>query len=125
MFSISGLYRNAPLKISDLAQDKREAITRVLGIENWVEKFYEETPSQQPSLFDHTPDPTIRTLSVDGMEEFISDRLKTIFPYVAAPKRLLGPTNAPLFSLFFAVSNPHERAIRLAAKIAEHILKWV
>ncbi|HUK11582.1 MAG TPA: three-Cys-motif partner protein TcmP [Stellaceae bacterium] len=125
LFSISGLYRNVPIDINQLSQDKREAITRALGVENWIETFYEKQPSGQMSLFGQEPGPKTRTLSVDGMEGFVHRRLETIFPFVARPKRLSGPTNAPLFSLFFAVSNPDRRAIELAKKIAEHILKMV
>jgi three-Cys-motif partner protein len=123
LFSLFGLYRNAPLNIDDLGPDKRAAITRALGIENWVDQFYEKLHSNQASFFDEPPQPARRTLSVDGMELLVEQRLKTIFPYVAKPRRLLGSTKAPLFSLFFAISNPNLRAIGLAKNIAEHILK--
>jgi len=123
LFSLSGLYRNAPISLDDLAPEKRSAVARAIGIEDWVEHFYRVKESRQGSLFNDTPGSIVRTLSVDDMEHLVSQRLKEIFPYVAEPRRLYGPTNAPLFSLFFAVSNPNGKAIRLASKIAEHILR--
>ncbi|MGO8975704.1 MAG: three-Cys-motif partner protein TcmP [Steroidobacteraceae bacterium] len=41
---------------------------------------------------------------------------------VAKPRRLLGPKNVPLFSLFFAVSNPYSAAIKPALRIAAFLL---
>ncbi len=109
--------------IDALESDKRAAITRALGAENWVEDFYADPASEQGSLFGYGPPSATRTLTVDAMEAYVHRRLTTIFPYVARPRRLLGPTNAPLFSLFFAVSNPDATARALAARIAEHILR--
>jgi hypothetical protein len=102
---------------------KRLAITRALGAANWVESFYEETADLQGSLFERPRASSKRTISIDGMERFVHRRLETIFPYVARPLRLYGPTHAPLYSLFFAVSNPSKAAISVARSIAEHLLK--
>ena len=63
-----------------------------------------------------------RTVNVDAIEAFIDVRLKTVFPAVAKPRRLLGPKNVPLFSLFFAVSNPSPAAINPALRIAAFLL---
>ncbi len=123
LFSLAGLYRNAPLSIDALEPDKRIAITRTLGAENWVADFYGAPASTQASLFGPETRRTVRTLSVNDIEEYVHRRLSTIFPYVARPRRLSGPTNAPLFSLFFAVANPDHRAQGLAKQIAEHIIK--
>lgn len=123
LFSLSGLYRNAPIKIEDLGPDKRAAVTRALGIENWIEVFYEAKPILQGSLFGEHSAQVTRTLSAEAMEQFVHGRLETIFPYVAPPLTLYGPTKAPLYSLFFAVSNPSKPAIAVAKRIAEHLLK--
>lgn len=123
LFSLSGLYRNAPIRIDDLAPEKRTAVARALGDEKWVQRFYTEESSHQTSLFADARSSIVRTLSVDDMEKLVGERLREIFPYVARPRRLRGRTNAPLFSLFFAVSNPNRSAIRLASTIAEYILR--
>jgi hypothetical protein len=56
------------------------------------------------------------------MEAFVRKRLESLFPSVLKPKRLYGPTRAPMFSLFFAVSNPSSAAIKVANDIAQHLL---
>ena len=59
---------------------------------------------------------------MDAIEAFVKMRLELIFPLVLPPKRLLGPTNAPLYSLFFAMSNKSPQAQALAMPIAKHLL---
>jgi len=50
--------------------------------------------------------------------------LETIFPAVAKNPRLLYNTkNSPLFLFCFAVANDNPKAIGLAMKVADHILK--
>lgn len=62
------------------------------------------------------------------MLEFVSKRLKGLFPAVTEPKVLYqggdskNPSGAPLFALYFAASNPTPRAYGLAMKIAKDIL---
>ena len=74
-------------------------------------------------LFDMPEERKVRrTVDVDAIEAFIDGRLKTVFPAIAKPRRLLGPRNVPLFSLFFAVSNPSPAAISPALKIAGFLL---
>lgn len=59
---------------------------------------------------------------VKQIEEWVKERLKHCFPYVAEPMPL-PKSGAQLFSLFFCVSNPSGKAIGLAKKAANHILK--
>ena len=62
------------------------------------------------------------------MLEFVSKRLKGLFPAVTEPKVLYqggdskNPSGAPLFALYFAASNPTPKAYGLAMKIAKDIL---
>lgn len=62
------------------------------------------------------------------MLDFVSKRLKGLFPAVTAPKVLYqggdskNPRGAPLFALYFAASNPSPKAFGLATKIAKDIL---
>jgi hypothetical protein len=41
---------------------------------------------------------------------------------VLPPRRLHGPTNAPLYSLFFALSNNSRPAQALAVPISKHLV---
>ena len=50
-------------------------------------------------------------------------RLETIFPKVLKPLPLPIDRGPQLFSLFLCISNPDPKAIGLASKIGDHILK--
>jgi hypothetical protein len=52
----------------------------------------------------------------------VKQRLESVFPLVLPPRRLLGPMNAPLYSLFFAMSNNSRPAQAVAVPIAKHLL---
>ncbi len=120
LFPLSGLIRNLPLSAKRLDAGKHAAVSRVLGTDAWFEEFYKP----QPTLWGagESPSEARRAATVDQIEGYVKNRLKEIFPHVEAPKRM-ARGNQPLFSLFFAVSNPSPGAISLARKGASHILK--
>jgi hypothetical protein len=75
-------------------------------------------------LFDLPDAKKIRTLNVDGIESYVTERLRTIFAFVEQPVRIYSAgTRSPLFSLFFAMSNDSPAAIALARKFTRYILK--
>ena len=120
LFSLGGVNRNIPDSITRLDDTKRRAVTKVLGTEAWIEEFYQlpATPSIDPTAL---PSTEHKVVGMDDLERYMLHRLKTVFPFVAEPKRLRG--HQSVFSLFFAVSNPAPSAIRLAQGPAQHILK--
>ena len=128
LFPLSGVYRNVPINRADLTVEKRAAVTRILGTSEWETKFYEPTPRpldllsplQSDAPFDG--ESSKRTANVDAIEAFVFDRLKSVFALVLRPRRLLGPTNAPLYSLFFAMGNKSPQAQAIATRIAKHLL---
>jgi three-Cys-motif partner protein len=125
LFSLGGLVRNLPLSASALDAGKFAAVTRVLGTKQWFEEFYKIPHIPKMTLWGK-PSPTPvaqRVATVDQIEEYVRQRLQTLFPHVEKAKRLKGPRNQPLFSLFFAVSNPRRAAIKLAQQGASHILR--
>jgi three-Cys-motif partner protein len=122
LFPLSSIFRNAPHALENLTPEKRASITKILGTAEWEAEFYREPPKVRTGFFDIEERKVTRTVNVDAIETFIERRLKTVFPAVAQPRRLLGPRNAPLFSLFFAVSNPHPAAINPALRIAAFLL---
>lgn len=121
LVSLSGLYRQATHKGSALDEKKRAALTRMLGTPAWEKAWYEED-RQQNLLSIIEPEATRRTASLDRMEAFVLQRLRTLFPTVLEPLRLKNDRNAPMFSLFFAMSNPSHAAAKVARPIAQHIL---
>jgi three-Cys-motif partner protein len=123
LFPLSSVFRNAPRALDKLTPEKRASITKILGTSEWESEFYRQQPKLRTSFFDIEEERRVkRTVNVDAIEAFIDRQLKTVFPAVAKPRRLLGPKNVPLFSLFFAVSNPRSAAINPALKIAAFLL---
>lgn len=123
LFPLAGTARCLPLTAAKLDQSKRAAMTRVLGTNEWYDAFYHAVESKSHDLWGNAaPSSMRRKQGLDEIERFVERRLKTIFADVAPPKRLKGPRNQQLFSLFFAISNPSAAAIKLARKGADHIL---
>lgn len=125
LFPYSGLYRQAAKNADAMDADKEESITRLLGTDEWRQVFY--TPKRQASLFGGD-DGDERDADHHQMLDFVSQRLKALFPAVTAPRVLYqggdskNPSGAPLFALYFAASNPKPAAHGLATKIAKAIL---
>ena len=125
LFPYSGLYRQAAKNADAMDSDKEESITRLLGTDEWRQVFY--APKRQASLFgDDGGDE--READHRQMLDFVSTRLKELFPAVTDPKILYqsgdskNPSGAPLFALYFAASNPSPKAYGLATKIARGVL---
>lgn len=126
LFPYAGLYRQAAKDADAMDAAKEEALTRVLGTEEWRRAFY--APKRQADMFGGDEGDE-RNVDHQEMLNFVSNRLKGLFPGVADPKVLYqsgnskSPRGAPLFALYFAVSNPKPRAYRLALNMAKDILK--
>ena len=122
-FPLSGLYRNAPHDQTKLDADKQRSLDRVLGAKDWRDRWYSH--SVEPSdMFEDDAQATVRA-DVDAIEAYVKARLETVFKgLVLKPLRLRhNGSNAPMASLFFAVSNTSPAAVGLASDIAGHILR--
>ncbi|WAR44599.1 three-Cys-motif partner protein TcmP [Methylomonas rapida] len=125
LFPYSGLYRQTAKNANALDADKENSITRILGTDEWRKEFYK--PQRQADLFgDESGDE--REANHHDMLNYVSKRLKGLFPAVTGPKILFQagdskkPSGAPLFALYFAASNPSPKAFGLATKIAKDVL---
>lgn len=118
LFSLSGLYRQAALQSDRMDAGKEAKLDLLLGTHEWRTALY--TPDPQGDMFGHVRDN--RTADALALQGYVHQRLQTIFPMVADPLVLRGPSNAPLFSLFFCMGNPNHRAQGIARKIANHLL---
>lgn len=120
-FPLSGLYRNAPLDARRLDDVKINTLNRVLGTDTWQNDWY-RFENKTYDLFGET-DGMQRDFDVDQIENWVGDRLKSVFKgAVLPPLRLRHANKAPMASLFFAMSNPDRKAVGLGTKIANHIL---
>lgn len=122
-FPLSGLYRNAPRDPERLDAGKVAILNRVFGTTTWRQDWY-ELNARQFDIFGELIVEERRTFDVDRIEEWVGDRLRSVFKGgVLKPMRLYHPNGAPMASLFFAIANPNKAAVRLATEIAGHILK--
>ncbi|RUM95328.1 three-Cys-motif partner protein TcmP [Pseudaminobacter arsenicus] len=120
-FPLSGLYRNAPHDPAKLDASKQAALDRVLGATDWRHRWYQH--EVLPNDIFETSIEAVRRADVDAIEVYVKERLQTAFKgAVLDPIRLHHRNGAPLASLFFAVSNTSEPAVRLATEIASYIL---
>ncbi len=122
-FPLSGLYRNAPKDPVQLDDGKIQALNRLFGTEQWRSDWYAKNSSDEVDLLGHPIGKEQRIVDVDEIENWVHQRLKTVFKgTVLKPLRLKHSNGAPMASLFFAVSNTDPKAVGLATKIASHIL---
>jgi three-Cys-motif partner protein len=123
LFPLSGLYRQAAKDSAYIDAAKQASLTRILGPHDWRRALYE--PKPQKDLFGQNSD--IRTADPERMAQWVKTCLETIFPGVHGPKVLYqmreGRQGPPLFALFFLVSNPEPKALGLASRFAQSVLK--
>ncbi len=124
LFPLSVLLRMTPKDGDRIIPAWESTITRLLGTSDWKEALYK--PKSQPVMSDlfgvESLNESSERINADEIELWVKTRLEEIFSFVAKPVRLQGPKNAPLFSFFFAVSNPNRSAWGLAQKVAGHII---
>ncbi len=117
LVSLSGLYRQAAIKESGVDEGKAMKLTNFLGTDEWRNEIYIR---EQGDFFDGPQ--RSRDRGWNAILEFTTKRLRGVFPYVGDPN-LMGISNgAPLFALYFAVSNPNPKAIGLAKRVSNEIL---
>lgn len=121
LVSLAGMFRQATHDPQKLTTEKRAALTRMLGTDEWEKAWYSR--EQRTDLLGQIDEVHQRSADVAAMEQFVGKRLADLFPKVLPPRRLRNDRGAPMFSLFLAISNPEPKAIGLATKIGNHILK--
>ena len=117
LVSLSGLYRQAALRESKIDEGKASKLTNFLGTTAWREAFYTR---EQGDLFDGPQ--RSRDPGWEDILKFTTGRLRTLFPYVGEPNLMSMKNGAPLFALYFAVSNPSPNALGLASRVSREIL---
>jgi three-Cys-motif partner protein len=120
LFPLSGVYRQAARDFDKVDQSKADSLDDVLGTQAWREHFY--TADGQTGLLGEQ-EKKVRTSTAVDIAHFVHGRLEEIFTgWVSEPLYLNTANGAPLFALFCCISNPPDRAVGLAKKIAIHIL---
>ncbi len=120
LFPLSAIARMMPRQGEPPEEWKRK-LDKIFGDRSHWADFYQ--PSRQLSMLGDEPQ-LVRHQGSEQIATRYRERLESVFSRVApSPRTLVNSTNAPLFELFFAASNP--RGADIAVKIANHILtKW-
>jgi three-Cys-motif partner protein len=119
LVSVSGLSRQAATSASRIDEDKSRALDAFLGTNDWRTALYKRPPTRE--MFDDDSRLN-RDTGIEAIMQFVQWRMEEAFPHVEAPLILRGPSNAPLYALYFAVSNPQPKAKALAGKVSREIL---
>jgi len=90
----------------------------LFGVEDWKSRFYQTVTNA--NLFGEYEE-TVRDATVENIQSFIEERLKTKFAAIAPSLVLRNSKSSPLFAFCFAASN--EKGAPIAVKIAKDILK--
>lgn len=116
LFPLHAALRQLSHDHSALDRGKREALNEVFGTVDWEDHFY-RFKSQHSDLFSFAPDPSPNRLAdAEKVEEFVAERLRSIFSFVSMPIPLLAKRRLRMFSLFLLSGNPSEKAISLIQK---------
>lgn len=119
LFPINAVHRLMPTK-GAIQPWGEEKLKMLFGTDSWKDILY--CKPKQISIFDDSE--LERASDLQCVLDYIYNRLDSVFQKVSRnPAILRNSKNSPLFALFFAMSNPSEKAQRLAFKIAEEILK--
>ncbi|MEM1370296.1 MAG: three-Cys-motif partner protein TcmP [Cyanobacteria bacterium P01_H01_bin.15] len=125
LFPISVILRMTPRDGTKIRQEWKRTLDRLLGTNTWEESLYKpiEVPAMGDMFEEPDPDPTplSERLNTKELEQWVTNRLRELFPYVAPPIPL-NNKGRPLFLFYFAVSNDSSKAWGLAQRAASHII---
>lgn len=117
LFPFSALIRCIK-KDGNISESLKDIIFGMLGTTEWEKGLFKK--SIQVNLFNED---IYERVEINDICCFIKKNLNKIFPYVSCPVYLTNTKNAPLFLLFFTMSNPSDRAIEVGKEISSSIIK--
>jgi three-Cys-motif partner protein len=106
----------------DIPQEWQDTLDRFLGTKDWRTEFYRIEESTD--LLGDPVKTQVRDVALDKLEQFVLDRLRTIFPVVM--ERGVSLTNSKgqaMYLLCFASANPSPKVKELALKLARWAMK--
>lgn len=124
LFPLSGVFRQAAKDFDRMLPENAEAIDRILGTCEWRERFY-LTDGQTALLGDYQAARRYRAADPRDIATYVHERLCSIFRGWVSPPIILPESGAPLFALFFAVSNPASKAVALSRRGAGHLFEML
>jgi three-Cys-motif partner protein len=120
LLNFEGIYRQAAHNVARVDKHKDQALTRSMGASGWRDMLYEKVT--RADMLQGKKDEFIRKPTSE-MQAIVKKNLERLFPFVSEPLDLPVGKSPPQFLLFFCVSNPDEKAIEIAQRVAGHIIK--
>jgi hypothetical protein len=106
----------------EIPQKWQQILDRCFGERDWRKYFYEQI--EEEDLIEGHITKKRKSTSPERIEEYILQRLRTIFPAVANKTYWLrNKKNQCMYLLAFACSSNNKNAQSIALRIANHILK--
>ncbi len=124
LFPLSGIFRQAARDFNRMLPENAEAIDRILGTDEWRERFY-LTDCQTVLVDEDQATRRYRVATPRDIAAYVHERLCSIFRGWVSPPVILPESGAPLFALFFAVSNPASKAVELSMRGAGHLFEML
>lgn len=121
LFPLSVILRMTPNDGDRVMPQWQRTLNRLLGTDEWEDALYRSTDLPQEDLFSGALPAVEERVNWKEVNQWVKKRLQQRFAYVEEPL-VLRNNNRPLFSLFFAVANPNQKAWGLAKKASSHIV---
>lgn len=120
--SLEGLVRNAAKDPAKLDAHKEAALTRMTGTPDWRSELYRRAPVQTSLWGDDIGGEEYRPAGTKHVEQWFTERLRSVFPLVLDPYPLPQGKGPQRFSLYFALSSGDPKALAVGRRIADQIL---
>ena len=121
LFPTGAVNRQLAGDFAKVDQHKQRALDEVFGTSCWRENIYDVRT--EPSLFGSPVTTTSKTFSIDQIEIYARDRLKSLFAYVSEPLPLLNDRDAKIFSLFCLANSSSPKALGLIKNGVTSVLR--
>lgn len=121
LFPTGAVNRQLAGNFAKVDEHKQRALDEVFGSTAWREDIYKVKTDR--GLFDEVITTASKTFTVDQIERYAQDRLKTIFAYVSDPLPLLNDRDSKIFSLFCLSNSPSQKALGLIRNGVRSVLK--
>lgn len=106
----------------NIPQDWQDVLDRFLGTPDWRSEFYKT--EEVNDLFGDAVAANVRDARTEKLEEFVLDRLRSIFPVVMERGvSLTNSKNQAMYLLCFASANPSPKVKTLALRLASWAAK--